>query len=58
MNTEDKDHNAKIVAGVKFVSTKSKDRTKIVVEVKFVSTTSKDCIVKIVVEVKFVSTTR
>ena len=55
---EDKDQNARTVAGTIFVSITGEDHdARIVVGVKFVNTTSKDQHAKIAVEVEFVSTT-
>ena len=55
---EDKDQNARIVAGTIFVSITREDHdARIMVGVKFVNTTSKDQHAKIAVEVEFVSTT-
>ena len=53
---EDKDHDAKIVVGVEFVSTEGKDHNaKIVAGVIFVSTTGKNQVAKIVAGIRFVN---
>ena len=59
VNTRDKDHIAKIVAEVKFVSTAREDQDVfLVMGTRFVNTIGKDQNAKIMVGVEFVSTTR
>ena len=58
MNTEDKDHDAKIVVGVKFASTpREGQNARIVVGVGFMNTTGEDLRARTVAEARSVSTT-